>query len=102
MLMEGFEKLPPSSRYLHLASLVLMVVSTILLMTPAAYHRIGEQGEYTQEFHRFTGRMLIAAMVPLALGIVGDLFVVVRKVSGSIPLASGIAAAALLFFYGLW
>ena len=43
MLMQGFESLPPSSRYIHLTSLALMTLSIILLISPAAYHRIVEQ-----------------------------------------------------------
>jgi hypothetical protein len=41
-------------------------------------------------------------MVPLALGITGDFFVVVRKVSGSVSLAATSAAALLLISYGFW
>ena len=101
-LMESFEKLPVSSRYVHLACLGLMALSIILLMAPAAYHRIVEKGENTEHFHRFAGRLLIAAMIPLALGICGDLFVVVRKVTESVTAALVAASVALLFFYGLW
>ena len=56
MLNEGFEKLPAVSKYVHLASLLLIMLSTILLMTPAAYHRIVEQGEDTETFWRLRGR----------------------------------------------
>lgn len=101
-LMEAFEKLPASSKYVHLASLGLMALSVILLMAPAAYHRIVEEGEDTEHFHRVASRFLIAAMIPLALGICGDLFVVIRKVTESATTAIICAALALLFFYGLW
>ena len=101
-LMESFEKLPSSSKYVHLASLVLVAVSIVLLMTPAAYHRIVERGEETEHFHRFASRMLIAAMMPLALGISGDLFVVVRKITESSASAIASMVVSLLFFYGLW
>jgi DMSO reductase anchor subunit len=101
-LMEGFEKLPSSSKYVHLLSLVLVALSIILLMTPAAYHRIVERGEETEHFHKFAGRILVAAMVPLALGVSGDLFVVVRKVTESATSATVSAIVSLLFFYGLW
>jgi len=102
ILTEGFERLPDSSKYLHLASLVLITLSVIFLMTPAAYHRIVEQGEETEHFHRFASRMVLAAMVPLALGICGDFFVVARKVTGSRALSAGAALLMLAFFYGLW
>lgn len=101
-LMEAFEKLPQSSKYVHLMSLSLVAISTVLLMTPAAYHRIVERGEETNHFHRFASGILVAAMIPLALGISGDLFVVVRKVTESTTSAAASAVVSLLFFYGLW
>lgn len=101
-LTESFEKLPASSTYVHLVSLALVAVSIILLMTPAAYHRIVERGEETEHFHRFASRMLIFAMIPLALGIAGDFFVVVRKITESTTSALVAALVSLLFFYGLW
>lgn len=101
-MMEAFEKLPLSSRYVHLASLVLVALSIVLLMTPAAYHRLVERGEETEHFHRFASRILIAAMIPLALGVTGDFFVVVHKVTESATAAMIAAILMLIFFYGLW
>ncbi|HEX8097806.1 MAG TPA: DUF6328 family protein [Pyrinomonadaceae bacterium] len=102
MLVEGFEKLPNSSKYVHLASLFLMAVAIVLLMAPAAYHRIVEEGEESEHFHRVASRMLIAAMIPLAAGICGDLFVVARKITESATASIVIGGLMLLFFYGLW
>jgi hypothetical protein len=102
LLMEGFEKLPQSSKYVHFISLSLVALTVILLMTPAAYHRLVERGEDTEHFHRFASRMLLASMVPLALGITGDFYVVTRKITESNGLAIGLAGVALLIFYGLW
>jgi hypothetical protein len=101
-LMEAFDKLPDSSKIIHLLSLALVALSVIFLMTPAAYHRIVEQGEDTERFHQFSSRMLIAAMIPLALGITGDLFIMVRKVSDSRALALLAALLSLAMFYGMW
>jgi hypothetical protein len=102
VLLDGFDRLPTSSQRLHLAGLGLMALATILLMTPAAYHRIVEGGADTERFHRFAARMILLAMVPLALGLSADVVVVVRKVTASLPasLASGFTALAV--FYGLW
>ena len=102
MLMQGFDKLPAASKYVHVASLSLMAFSVILLMTPAAYHRIVEEGEQTQRFHDIASRFLIAAMVTLPLGICGDLYVVVQKVTHSITIALIFSIIVLSFFYGLW
>jgi hypothetical protein len=102
VLVDGFEKLPPASKYVHLASLGLMALSIVLLMAPAAYHRIVENGEESERFHGFASMMLLAAMVPLPLGISGDTFVVVLKVTGSVALSLMVCLSVLLWFYCLW
>jgi hypothetical protein len=101
-LMESFEKLPNSSKYVHFISLSLVAFAIILMMTPAAYHRLVERGENTNHFHRLASRLLLASMIPLALGITGDFYVVARKTTGSQGLSIGLALLTLSIFYGLW
>lgn len=102
MWMTEFYKIPQAWKLLHLASLVAVAVSTILLITPAAYHRIVEQGEDSEMLHHVTARLLLAAMAFLALGICGDFYVVCR-VTGLNPVVSTALALLLLaFFYGAW
>jgi len=102
VLMQSFDALPLSSKYVHLVSLGLMALSMILLMSPAAFHRIVEKGENTERMVRFASGMLLAAMVPLPLGISGDFFVVVRKVTSAPRLAMVASSAVLICFYTLW
>ena len=71
-------------------------------MTPAAFHRIVEQGEDTERVLKFASFMVLAALVPMALGIAGDLLVVVQKVTGSVAFSLACAGAALILFYGFW
>jgi hypothetical protein len=99
---KSFETLPGAIKHVHLMSLLLVVLSTILLMAPAAYHRIVEQGQDTVSFHRIASRLLITATAVLALGISGDVFVVASKVTGSTALAAMLSALVLVGFYGLW
>ena len=102
MWMTDFYKIPWSWKLLHLASLTAVAICTILLITPAAYHRIVEQGEDSETLHRFTSRVLLWAMVFLALGVCGD-FYIVSRLTGIGPVLSIILALALLaFFYGTW
>lgn len=96
------DHLPDSSKYVHLASLGAIALTTVLLIAPAAYHRIVERGEDTESFHRVASAFVLAAMVPLGLGIAGDLFVVVRKITTSSRLALVVSAAVLLLLYGAW
>ena len=102
MFMDGFDKLPNSSKYIHMISLGWMALTIILLMSPAAYHRIAERGEDTLRMHNFASVLLLAAMVTLPIGICGDVYVVLYKVTSSVPASLGIAIAVLAFFYGTW
>jgi len=102
VLSEGFDTLSQTSKYLHLFSLGLIAFSTILLMTPAAYHRIVDEGEDTEHFHRLAGAFILAAMIVLALGIIINFYIVVDRVTASLPLAISSAGIMLLVFYGFW
>jgi uncharacterized membrane protein YqjE len=102
LVLQDFEKLPESMKQLHLASLALMTLAVILLMTPAAYHRVAEKGENTEHFLDFCGLMLLISLVPLAAGIAGDFYVVIFKVSNSYRIAAIATLPMVLFVYGLW
>ena len=59
-------------------------------------------GEDSERLHRFSTAMVLAALVPLGLGMVGDVYVVGAKVLGSETPAVCVAVASLVFFFGLW
>ncbi|TMQ26498.1 MAG: hypothetical protein E6K82_04310 [Candidatus Rokuibacteriota bacterium] len=102
ILLDSFDHLPTSSQLTHLVGLGFIMLATILLMTPASRHRIAERGEDTEDFHRFTSRMLLLAMAALALGLSAQVFVVVRRVYDALPVAGAAAGGALVFFVGFW
>src|SRR5579864_1462798 len=102
VLTDAFGKLPKQSQYVHLASLLLLAASIVFLMAPAAFHRIVERGEDTERLHRFSSAMVLAALVPLALGIAGDFYVVANKVLDAQGTAVLLAGASLVFFFTLW
>ncbi len=102
VLTESFDKLPALSKYIHLAALGLNALTIVLLITPAAYHRLVEQGEETKHFHRFASKILVAALVPLALGLAGDVYVVVQKVTESQLVSVVSALIVLAIFWELW
>ena len=99
---QGFEHLRRPWQVIHFASLLATTVATVLLITPAAYHRIHEAGEDTENFRKVASRLLLAALVFLGPGMAGDLFVVIAKQTGSPGMAGAIAGLLLLAFYGLW
>jgi Na+/proline symporter len=84
------------------ASLLATTVSIVLLIAPAAYHRLAEHGEDTEHFHRVASRLLLAALVFLPPGMCGDLWLVLQKIGFSAGLASGLASGMLIAFWALW
>jgi hypothetical protein len=102
LFMQTFEKLPQSTKIVHFVSLTLIALTVIMLMTPAAYHRIVEQGEETERFHTFASKIVIGALIPLGLGVTSDFYVVTLKVTGSKVTSIALAALALAILYGLW
>ena len=99
---QNFEHLPHPWQVIHFASLLATTVATVLLIAPAAYHRIHEAGEDTENFHKVASRLLLAALVFLGPGMAGDLFVVIAKQTQSLGMAGVISGLLLLAFYGLW
>jgi hypothetical protein len=101
VLTEAFEKLPERLQFVHAATTGLLALSVMLLMAPAAYHRIVYAGEETEDVQRVAGWLITGATLPLALGLGGDLYVVAAKIAGE---SAGLAAgtAALLLLLGLW
>ncbi|HVF67570.1 MAG TPA: DUF6328 family protein [Pyrinomonadaceae bacterium] len=102
ILSESFDKLTSVSKYVHLGALGLNALAIVLLITPAAYHRMVERGEETEHFHRFASKVLVAALVPLALAMAADVYVVVQKVTESLLISVVSALVILAIFWELW
>jgi hypothetical protein len=102
VLTKAFSELPPFFRYIHCAALSAVALSVILLMTPAALHRIGFRGEDSPTFFRIGSRFVVAGSVPLAVGIAADVAVVFFKALGSENGAIVAGLVSLFGVLGLW
>jgi len=102
MLGKSFDQLPPSAQVVHVAALALVAFAVILLMTPAAIHRITFAGEDSERFHAIGGRFVVAAAVPLGLGISLEMFVALIRATQSAGLAVSGACAIAALFAGFW
>jgi hypothetical protein len=101
-LTRAFEQLPEQAKLLHVAALCCVALAVILLMTPAALHRITFMGEDTQSFFKMGSWFVIIAPIPLALGIAGDLYVATSKASESPALGGVLALCGLAVLVALW
>ncbi len=100
----GFDRLPVTAQYAKLGGLALLLVALALVISPAPFHRIAEDGNDTRRMNAMVSAVMHVALLPFALGLGIDVFVAVVRV-GAMPaaLASGIAAlvVALAGWYGV-
>lgn len=68
VLSDSFEKLPACSRLVHGLALLATALTVVLLITPAALHRIVWAGEESEEVLRIGGYITFFALLPLACG----------------------------------
>ena len=87
---------------LHLAAIMLVVSAIILVMAPAAYHRQAEPRSVSEQFVRVSSRLLLWSMVPLAVSIGLDVFLVSRLVLQNTTVALVIAGAAMVITFAVW
>jgi hypothetical protein len=98
----SFADLPVVPMIMHAASLLLVTLTVVLLMAPAAYHRIVYGGEVSADMYRVGSALVTAATIPLALGLAGDTYVVISKITVSPAIAVAAAVAAFILLIGLW
>ena len=69
----------------------------MLLIAPAAVHRLAFEGQDSQRMHDIGSNLITIALVPLAAGIATDVYVAFAKViAGAIPIAAGLMSFGLL------
>jgi hypothetical protein len=87
-------------QHLHLAAVTLVAVAIALIMTPAAYHRQAGARHASDAFITLCTRILLCAMVPLALGICIDFYLVAKVLwSGVAPV---LVAVVFAVFVAMW
>jgi hypothetical protein len=96
------DRLSPAERMLHLTAIVLVTIAIVLVMAPAALHRQAEPHAVSRRFITISSRLLMASMVPLALGMCLDLYLVARVIAESAAVAASIAVALLAVFMMFW
>jgi hypothetical protein len=102
MFTRTFGDLTPPAQATHVAALCCVAIAVVLLMTPAALHRIAFRGEDTPAFLTLGSGFVIAAPMALAFGIAADMYVAIAKATGAREGAAAIAATVLVALIGLW
>jgi len=103
MLTPAFEKLGDAAKLVHIGALLLGLATVILLMAPAAIHRIAFAGDCNERMLRIGSGLVSIALLPLSAGISADICVAIDHVTESeaLGVAAGIAMliAQLLVWY---
>lgn len=101
-LTKAFEALPGSSKAAHAIALGLICLAMILLVAPAAYHRLVCDGDSTEDMLRIGSRFVTVSTLPLALGLALDAYVVIAHIAGSAAFGVTSGLATLLVLLTLW
>jgi hypothetical protein len=97
-----FPKLAPDARLMHEVSLAFLLFSMILLMTPAPFHRLAENGEDSERTCRIGAACIVGALATLAVGLAGDFYVAISVVTRRADLALGGSALAAATGAAFW
>jgi hypothetical protein len=101
-LTRAFQELPSEPKLAHAAALCCIGLAVILLMAPASVHRISFGGQDDPDFVKIGSFFVVAAPLPLALGIALDTYVAAGRALQSDVSAVILAVAAALVLLGMW
>jgi Family of unknown function (DUF6328) len=97
----GFDaKLARGEQQLHLLAIGLVAVAVAIIMAPAAYSRQTGPREVTDAFIRISTRLLLLSMLPLAVGVCVDFYLIARVILNRG--AGALATALFAVFVTLW
>jgi xanthine/uracil/vitamin C permease (AzgA family) len=99
---EGFHaRLDAFEQDLHLGAIALIGLAIALIMTPAAINRRLDPRIVSAGFVALSARLLLWSMLPLALGLCLDFYLVARVITGSVHVL-WLALPMAAVFLALW
>jgi hypothetical protein len=102
MLTKAFSELPALARTVHLIALLCVALAIILLIAPAAIHRLAFDGKDDPRMHSTGSVLMTLALLPLASGLSCDIWVALTKLfpdSDSFALFGSLALWSLLMTF---
>jgi hypothetical protein len=101
-LTRAFADLMPEIKIAHAIALCCVGLAIILLMAPASLHRITFAGQDDPEFVEIGSIFVVAAPLPLALGMALDTYVAASRSLGVGAPAVALALMSLIALIGAW
>ena len=102
VLTQPFATMPLSAQIVHFIALCATAIAIVLLIAPAAVHRLSFAGADTARMLHIGSTLVTVALLPMAIGIALDLYVATLKILGEPMLAIALGSAALLVLLGFW
>jgi len=100
---DGFDhKLATGEQQLHFLALFLVALAAALVMAPAAIHRQSQQREVSERFIWLSSLLLHVSMLPLALGLTLDVYLIARVVFDAPVFGFAFAAILFIALLALW
>jgi Flp pilus assembly protein TadB len=98
---DAFKRLSLGEKRVYIAAVLATAVSSLLLIAPAANHRLLFRTQARERLLRAANRVAVVGFVTLALGIGLSLYLVSTVVYGGVfaGVASGLVAATTVFFW---
>lgn len=96
------QKLNVFEQRLHLLAIVLVVITTVIIMTQAMFHRQTALQDVEEEFIRVATRLLLISMFPLMASVCLEFYLICRVILNNIPLSVILALGVFAFFLTLW
>jgi hypothetical protein len=102
MMTQAFERLPARVQSIHVAALLSLVIAVVLLIAPAAIHRLAFQGRDDAKLLAPGSLIVTLALLPLAASICCDLWVALYKLTGGDTISTVGALVTAVVLLGLW
>jgi Family of unknown function (DUF6328) len=102
VLTKPFAELPEAFKIVHAAGLMMLAIAVVLLLAPAALHRLAFAGEDSLPVHQLGSILVTASSVPLALAIAGEVAVAIGAITGRLDAGAAVAAFVLIVLCALW
>jgi Family of unknown function (DUF6328) len=102
VMSQAFDELERGYQAIHFIGLALTTLSVVLLIAPAAVHRLAFSGDDDSRFHEIGSALVTAALIPLSLAIAAESCIAAWKLSQTTWVSVGAGSTALILLLGLW
>src|SRR5829696_2229319 len=96
------EKLSVFEQRLHLLAIALVVITTMIIMTQAVFHRQTGLKHVANEFIHIATRLLLISMFPLATSVCLEFYLISRVILNDVGLSLLFSLGLFALFLFLW